>query len=1015
MDPQKLSEQLIANHGKMLSEYRKVWIGLIQTALSDYLKEFKKILRNGQRSDNYWPRLESFIAKQNLLCSNSEKIIRDYRKKDFWEISDSHYDRFYEEYPESFSVPVTSDDWQPKDTDTYQAAAWKFAKRNTRRIVLFYFHSVNRIRSILKKSMLEIPAIPPRNIAVPLLAAKYFQWPLNENILHEWAVFQMRTGKIIYEIHDCSERVFNTIVIKGREHAFAEETAKADSAEITAELKEIYAALESSIEEFNNAVNDKEIDQDMYHDLARNFALKWQYCGTAVLNSDDYDINALKREREAVNENLLRTNNNWELQFAGEFGDWKRDLQLTLVQLKTIAFGENLLINVQKSVDSDIIPQFSQNREQVDGCIEKVKSWDDLTRTKTRAALKRENRQLIKGLAHDKFLLLVDTIFQTNLLDTMQGYKIALKSEVEQIPEKQTLLARRDLESLVPNPKIHEIPGRELLDIYGYEPLISEHQLLIQSSEKIHRGTLRTISMMDQIIDFQFETAAGLLQQKKSENELEEVKKVLVEGLERLTGQFDDLIVDYQSFMLNSQNSIIDMSNNFIDSIQMLEDSERVFELNLKLSRAKTESKYRDLQRKFQNSVNKAVTNTLRLFRNALKKLFNSFRRLRKITGIEQSKVRVEDEIQRLLTLSYSPLDKLPLVYQRLFKIEEVSEERFFFQRHSEYSSLEADFKDWQDDPVSPVVLVGEKGSGKSTLIEYIKNRIYFDYTVYECTPKVTVDRKDELFGLLLSAFGMEGINSLEELEKKILEEAEPCVFVFENIQRLFLRKVGGFKALQRLLLFITGTSSKVYWVISCSLYTWEFLDRAINCSKYFHRIITMQELSVEEIAGIIMQRHRTSGFELLFQPTPSLMKSSKYRKLQSEKERQKYLREIFFEDLHDIAQGNIAVAMLFWINAILEISKDELVLSMVLSWDQSPFQKMPADELFTLGAIIQHDGLTIAQHAQVFYQDFAKSQSIITRLKNNGLLIENDLGYSIQPILYRPIVKVLKNKNILH
>ena len=688
---------------------------------------------------------------------------------------------------------------------------------------------------------------------------------------------------------------------------------------------------------------------------------------------------------------------------------------MTLMQLKARSIGENLLKDTRESMEVDILPEFSQNRALVEKCIENVKSWKDLTRTKIRTALKKENRQLIKGLRHERLLLLIDNVMQLKLLKSFQNYLILLTKETEQIPEKQTLLVRRKLDQLIPNPKIDDIPSKELVDMYGLQPLSSVHRQLMQDVEKIHRRTLRTISMMDQIIDFQFETAVNLIQQNRSDESIEEAEQVLIEGLERLTGQFDDLINENQAFIFNSRKTIEDMTWGFIDSIQMLEDSERVFELNLKLTRAKTKTKYQAMQQMILVKIKMSALSLLKFIRNILKRIFRSYKRLRKITGIEESKIRVEDEILRLLTVSYSPLDKLPLVYQRLFKIEVISEERFFFQRQSEYAALEDEFHNWQDDPVSPVVLVGEKGSGKSTLINYLKNRIYFDYTIYECTPKIAIDTKDELLKLLLPTFGMEGIDSLEQLEKKILEEDEPCICIFENIQRLFLRKVGGFKALQRLLLFISRTSNKIHWLMSCSLYSWEFLDRAINCSKYFHKIIPMEELSVEEITGIIMQRHRTSGFELLFQPSAATTKSARYRKLQSEKARQSFLSDMFFKDLHEIAQGNITVAMLFWITAIKEIRKDELVLSTVLSWDQSPFQKMPPDELFTLAAIIQHDGLTVTQHSRVFYQDFAKSQSIITRLKNNGLLIENDWGYSIQPILYRPIVQVLKNKNILN
>lgn len=1011
-----LTERLNDDFHRMLSEYRIAWRSVLSAELQDYITSYRGFLQSDRKAENFWQGVESFIVEQISWCDKSETILKEFREQDFWKTADPYYESLFSEIPESIEIPTGTGDWNPAASDSIDISLWKFYRRSRHKLLTFNLTATNRLRALLKKPLREMPAFPPRKVFVHQLTTRYIRWQLNRLILREWKLFQRELGKLLYDLNIHSEKFINRLILLNKDAAFTEDGEKSQNGELNPELTEISEAMQGCLDSFiAKTGSDSDTNVEKLESLKSEFALKWEYCGTSALSPSKYDTASISREREKAVVELQESNSRWELQFSGELGDWRANLHYSLLQIKAVTIGKNLVNDALNSIEDGILHELSHNLTLVEKCNETVKSWNDLTPVKTVAALKRENRQLIKGLRQERLLLLTDTTMQKKLLYNLRNYLTQMTVEIETIPEKQMLMVKRDFEQLVPNPKVDFIPSRELVAIYGLEPLNTKHIQLMDEAESTHRATLRTISMMDQIIDFQFETAINHIQQNKGEEALAEAKQVLTDGLERLVGQFNDLIEENRSFIVGSRQTIEQMTWEFIDSIQMLEDSERVFELNLRLTRAKTKSHYQAMRKTVLTRSKRTTLSTLKFFGEWMKRVFSSYKRLQKITGIEESKVRVVDEILRLLAVSYSPLDKLPIVYQRLFKIEALSEEKFFFQRQREFNALKDEYYNWQDDPASPVMLIGEKGSGKSTLINFAKPRIYSDSTLYLCTTDSTIESSDELLKLLLTAFGLKEIKTLEQLESKILEEFEPCVVIFEDIQRLFLRKVGGFRELQRLLLFISRTGSKIHWLMSCSLYSWEFIDKAINCSKYFHKLIYMKELSAGEIQSIIMQRHRTSGFDILFRPTESMLRSTKYKKLPSERAKQELLSDEFFKELYEIAKGNVTVAMLFWITSIKEIRKGELVLSTVLSWDQSPFQKMPADELFTLAAVIQHDGLTVAQHAQVFYQDTSRSLSIITRLKNSGLLIEGKSGFTIQPILYRPIVQVLRNKNILH
>jgi hypothetical protein len=176
-----------------------------------------------------------------------------------------------------------------------------------------------------------------------------------------------------------------------------------------------------------------------------------------------------------------------------------------------------------------------------------------------------------------------------------------------------------------------------------------------------------------------------------------------------------------------------------------------------------------------------------------------------------------------------------------------------------------------------------------------------------------------------------------------------------------------------------------------------------------------LEALTKEEIEAIVMKRHRVSGYQLEFETPAAVTESRKFKKLTSEEERQEYLRQLMFEQLNEFASGNVTIAMLFWLRAIKQASKEKLVLSPLIEFDHAFLYQLSADELFTLGALLHHETLTAEQHALVFHQDVQQSALLLNRLQSKGILVTTANGYVIHPLLYRSMVRVLQTRNILH
>ena len=86
-----------------------------------------------------------------------------------------------------------------------------------------------------------------------------------------------------------------------------------------------------------------------------------------------------------------------------------------------------------------------------------------------------------------------------------------------------------------------------------------------------------------------------------------------------------------------------------------------------------------------------------------------------------------------------------------------------------------------------------------------------------------------------------------------------------------------------------------------------------------------------------------------------------------------------------------------------------------MIELDYSFIYQLSPEELFTIGALMQHEMLKPEEHAQVFHQSEQQSVLLFNSLINKGIVIESENGCRIHPFLYRPAIIALKRLNIIH
>ena len=230
------------------------------------------------------------------------------------------------------------------------------------------------------------------------------------------------------------------------------------------------------------------------------------------------------------------------------------------------------------------------------------------------------------------------------------------------------------------------------------------------------------------------------------------------------------------------------------------------------------------------------------------------------------------------------------------------------------------------------------------------------------------------------------------------------------------MRHINGYEAINAMLYLISETREKVLWVVSGSRYAWNFLHVVSKISDYFSHSIAVDGYSENDIRDMILRRQKASGYQVVFRPDASTAKSRAYRKtLGNATEEQAFLEERFFEQLWRLAEGNSTAAMIYWIRSIVRFEESQFFIEPQSLSGIEYLQELDSNSLFILAAFVLHDSLKASELALVMRISETDAHMQISRLHAQGLLVDKGVNYSLNDMIFRQVVRLLKSRNILN
>ena len=276
--------------------------------------------------------------------------------------------------------------------------------------------------------------------------------------------------------------------------------------------------------------------------------------------------------------------------------------------------------------------------------------------------------------------------------------------------------------------------------------------------------------------------------------------------------------------------------------------------------------------------------------------------------------------------------------------------------------------------------------------------------------------KPEDLIKHISKGLKLDDVSTIDELIEAIGRKKKRIVVILENIQNCYIRNISGFEAIEHLMYLISETNKNILWSVSSTRYGWLFLDKVMNTSDYFTHLVQADNLTSIQIEELILKRHRASGYQLKFIPDEAIKKSRNYRKIMDDEEKtQELLKDKYFEKLAKLAEGNPSIAMIFWIRSIKEYDDTHFYIKPFEFGAINRIDELESDELFALTAFVLHDSLEPAHMSQILHQPLRECKLMASRLASRSILIKDDHGYILNHLIYRQVIRVLKEANFIH
>ncbi|MBN2806320.1 MAG: ATP-binding protein, partial [Prolixibacteraceae bacterium] len=383
---------------------------------------------------------------------------------------------------------------------------------------------------------------------------------------------------------------------------------------------------------------------------------------------------------------------------------------------------------------------------------------------------------------------------------------------------------------------------------------------------------------------------------------------------------------------------------------------------------------------------------------------------VRKLLKLTRATIRVSAEMSNYLAKIQQRVYDLPRPYQYLFANMPIREVNLFQEREKELDAMRVAFNNWISGAYAATLVLGEKGSGKTSFLHYFSKQIGSAYPVIAFQSDEFLTTESDFYALVNKLFQRNDLDTDDAIVAYIGALETRYVIMVDGMERLFLRRLDGFQLIHKLLSLILATNQQIFWVCSLSKHAADYLDKTIALGDYFDYQVEMDGISPRLIKGIIRRRNRIGGFRLNYLADPKTEEARSKEVIGQDE-----LEEAFFQELGKFAGNNIALSMQYWLESIETVNEELVSVRKFVVPDFNFLESLSNDKLYALLLIVLHGKMTIGDFSVIANQTSAQSSRILNILKEDSILVKQGSDFMLNGFLYRHVTRLLITRNLIN
>ena len=695
---------------------------------------------------------------------------------------------------------------------------------------------------------------------------------------------------------------------------------------------------------------------------------------------------------------------NWHNTMFVLSDDWKLDLEISELKYDILKRNIDFSNYIQTRFRSPLDERLQIARETITSSFGIFEKGNDILAKSFIPQLEtlrtEVKRKLVLKMVPDVKKIILDS----NIPAEIDSFEKDAAQKFDELSQNRYIKKDPDYSKPTEKSEMAKIAPHTLVAFQMMPDFMRAFPLLKQGFTRHLQEIQNRFEEIPEIINYSLKTSISFFEEKQ---EITEATKIGFDGMKRAENKLEDIIKMLDNFSAQEATKLNAEIEQLTQNLSEITDNESAMQINLRITKARAVEKSREIKAKIWNYIQGFLPQIRTLLWRSVSFIRESSIRIRKQFTLEDKRNYISSDVSDYLTETEKAINRLPFIYQRLFKIEPLTTFELYTPRSESIDKIKLAYTRWKDGKFAPTAIISEKGWGKTTLLNrFLKLKLTTE-EVLTFIPDPNGDVNEFLDEIQSKTkFDSDSGSSEKSGTRKIA--------IIDGLEKLFESRINGFDHLLKLLQHISDTNKQVFWLATCHIYSWNYLDKTIGISDYFGYHVRLSDFTDEEIVKTIERRHNISGYRLMFLPENQKKTLISFKK-QTDFGDQEELKNQYFARMHKIVKGNLSQAFLFWMRSTAQVTEDSVFIEYLSSDYFNFLGSMTDSKLMILKNIVLHNGISYEKHARLFRIPEDKSKLLMVQLSDDGIIVKQNNVYNINPIIYRQVVEHLYLLNILH